>query len=91
MTSSQLVEEIERILLPKEFNEIRAALERIQEKKIEAVIKRDWQSALAYRDLCNSIKQGFDECLRICAAEVKPYHILQAIANLGFSEPIAVS
>ncbi len=85
---SSLVDELVSILLPKEFRELRAELERLQLSKEDAVANQEWQRAITLRDQSHLLK---DRLLRLGqgkATEVQPEHVVQAIANLGYKEAI---
>jgi len=85
---SRLVDEISRILLPREFQELRAELERLQVLKEEAVANQEWQRAGALRDQTDALKDRLRQLGEGNAIDVQPNHVLQAIGNLGFNEAI---
>jgi hypothetical protein len=85
---SHLVDEIIRILLPREFQELRAELERLQVKKEESVANQEWPRAIALRDQTDLLKNRLCQMGQANAIDVQPDHIVQAIANLGFNEAI---
>jgi hypothetical protein len=85
---SRLVDEIIRILLPKELQDLRAELERLQVTKEEAVANQEWQRAAALRDQADLLKDRLRQMGQVNAIDVQPDHVVQAIANLGFNEAI---
>jgi hypothetical protein len=85
---SRLVDEIIRILLPKEFQDLRAELERLQMTKEEAVANQEWQRAVALRDQTDLLRDQLRQMGQLNALDVQPEHVVQAIANLGFNEAI---
>jgi hypothetical protein len=82
---SRLVDELARILLPGEFQELRAELKRLQVLKEDAIANEEWQQAVALRDQTDSLK---DRLFQVEEIEVQPDHIVQAISNLGFNDAI---
>jgi hypothetical protein len=85
---SRMVDEIIRIVLPGEFQELRAESERLQVLKEEAVANQEWQRAAALRDQTDSLKSRLRQIGQGNAIDVQPEHVLQAIANLGFNDAL---
>ena len=88
MPSSHLVEEIIRILLPKELQEVRAEIERLQVLKENAVANQEWEQAVALRDEADALKKRLHLMGQDNAIHVQSDHVVQAIVNLGFNETI---
>lgn len=88
VTCSRLVDEIIRILLPREIQKLRAELERLQMAKEEAVVNQEWQQAVALRDQSHLLKDRLRQMGQVNAIDVQPEHVVQAIGRLGFNEVI---
>jgi hypothetical protein len=88
VSRSRLSDEIVRILLPREFQELHAELERLQIAKEVAVANQEWDRAVALRDQGVVLKDRLRQLGPDTAIEVQPEHVLQAIANLGFNEAV---
>jgi len=78
-----------RILLPAEYNAIRVELERQQREKEDAVANQEWERAVELRDETDALKAKLRQAPQE-TIDLQPNHILQALANLGFDEPIIV-
>ena len=91
VSSSRLSEEIIRILLPREFQELRTETQRLQLEKQDAFANQEWHRAATLRDQTDLLKDQLRQMGRDVVIEVQPDHVLQAIANLGFNETIDLS
>ena len=89
ISASQLADEIIRGFLPAEFDDVRTELERLQGEKEAAIANQDWERARTLLDHAGSLKERVREA-GPDAIEIQPDHILQAIARLGYDQPIIV-
>ncbi len=89
ISSEQLADEITRDLLPAEFKYARNELERLQYAREVAIVNQDWEHAVALRDQAVLLK---DRVRQACpdAIEIRPENILQAVARLGYDQPMTV-
>lgn len=87
--ASDLVDAVVRILMPAEFCDLRNELGRTQREKEGAVASEEWERARALKAKTDAIN---DQLLRFRAEnrEVQPAHVLKALENLGYDQPIAV-
>ena len=87
--SSQLETAIIGIVLPREFNRLLASLEERQREKEDAVAKADFERAVELRRVTDEIKSQLAQFV-VPSIELLPSHIIDAITDLGYSDPIAV-
>ena len=89
ISASQLADEIVRDLLPAEFSEVRSELERLQAEKEAAVANAEFQHAAALRDQTDLLKRRVQQACPN-AIDIQPDHFVQAIARLGYDQPITI-
>jgi hypothetical protein len=85
--ASQLKDAVLQIVLPSGYHKLREELEGRQREKEEAVANEEYARARELRDATDAIKSRMSQ-FPTSITEIKPDHVLQAIANLGFDEPI---
>ena len=88
ISATELAEEITRDLSPAEFKEFRTQIDRLRREQGVAIDKKDWKQAAAMSHQVASLKERVRQAYP--AIDIQADHFLQAIARLGYDQPITV-
>jgi hypothetical protein len=84
--SSQLADEIIRIVSPAELQTLRAEIKCLERAQEKVAADQEWNQAADLRDQVRPLKDRLRLKCQNVVIDVQPDHILRAIASLGFDQ-----